>query len=164
MQHSGISIRLFSKPYGIRSQVERLLLVFALLSVALHGWLLYQLITVRDFHSAMTFLYLFSLLPFSLFMVSVWLDHNPGYQRHLSISDLGVRYRLGFMQREHEFEWEEVERMGIRGHVLEFELKNGEQHEIALDTVNHTRKLERLRNVLVQLAGAKGIAIQEKQD
>lgn len=163
MQHTGISIRLFSKPYGIRSQVERLLFVLALLSVALHGWLLYQLITVRDFHSAMTFLYLFSLLPFALFMVSVWLDHNPGYQRHLSISELGVRYRLGFMQREHEFEWEEVERMSIRGAVLEFELKNEERHEIALDTVNHTRKLQRVRKVLTQIAESKGITLKETQ-
>ncbi|SIT94627.1 hypothetical protein [Pontibacter indicus] len=163
MQHTGISIRLFSKPYGIRSQVERLLFVLALLSVALHGWLLYQLITVRDFHSAMTFLYLFSLLPFALFMVSVWLDHNPGYQRHLSISELGVRYRLGFMQREHEFEWEEVERMSIRGSVLEFELKNEERHEIALDTVNHTRKLQRVRKVLAQIAESKGITLEETQ-
>ncbi|MDO6389976.1 hypothetical protein Q4E40_07545 [Pontibacter sp. BT731] len=164
MQHTGISIRLFSKPYGIRSQVERLLFVLALLSVALHGWLLYQLIAVRDFHSAMTFLYLFSLLPFSLFMVSVWLDHNPGYQRHLSISGVGVRYRLGFMQREHEFEWEEVERMIISSHALEFELKNGEQHAVALDTVNHARKLQRIRAELALIAAEKGIAIEITQD
>ncbi|MCP2043476.1 hypothetical protein [Pontibacter sp. HSC-36F09] len=164
MQHTSISIRLFSKPYGIRSQVERLLFVLALLSLGLHGWLLYQLIAVRDFHSAMTFLYLFSLLPFSLFMVSVWLDHNPDYQRHLSITDLGVRYRLGFMQREHDFEWEEVERLVISSNALGFELKNGEQHAVALDTVNHARKLQRIRDELAQIAAAKGIAIEITQN
>ena len=164
MQHNGISIRLFSKPYGIRSQVERLLFVLALLSVALHGWLLYQLIAVRDFHSAMTFLYLFSLLPFSLFMVSVWLDHNPGYQRHLSLTAFGVRYRLGFMQREHDFDWEEVERMVIGSTVLEFELKNGEQHKIALDAVHHAQTLRRVRDELAQVAAAKGIAIELTQN
>ncbi|PKV63407.1 hypothetical protein [Pontibacter ramchanderi] len=164
MQHTGISIRLFSKPYGIRSQMERLLFVLALLSVALHGWLLYQLITVRDFHSAMTFLYLFSLLPFSLFMASVWLDHNPGYQRHLTLSALGMRYRLGFMQREHEFEWEEVERMVASSKLLEFELKNGEYHSVALDTVHHAHTLQRIQEELAQIANAKGIAIDITQN
>ncbi|MBX0332746.1 hypothetical protein K3G39_05805 [Pontibacter sp. HSC-14F20] len=164
MQHTGISIRLFSRPYGIRSQMERVLFVLALLSVALHGWLLYQLIAVRDFHSAMTFLYLFSLLPFSLIMVSVWLDHNPGYQRHLTISASGVRYRLGFMQREHDFEWEEIERMVINSQALEFELKNGEQHAVALDTLNHAQTVQRIRDELAQIAVAKGIGIEMTQN
>ncbi|WP_243409437.1 EbsA family protein [Pontibacter virosus] len=143
--------------------MERLLFVLALLSVALHGWLLYQLIAVRDFHSAMTFLYLFSLLPFSLFLISVWLDHNPGYQRHLTLSASGVRYRLGFMQREHDFEWEEVERIIISSQTLEFELKNDEQHAIALNSVNHAQTLQRIRDELAQIAEAKGIALETTQ-
>lgn len=164
MQHTGISVRLFSRPYGVRSQMERLLLVLALLSVALHGWLLYQLIAVQDLHSAMTFLYLFSLLPFSLFMASVWLDHNPGYQRHLTISALGIRYRLGFMQREHDFDWEEVERMALDSHTLTFELKNGEQHAISLDAVNHEQTLQRIRAELIRIAADKEITIEMTQN
>lgn len=143
--------------------MERLLLVLALLSVVLHGWLLYQLIAVQDLHSAMTFLYLFSLLPFSLFMVSVWLDHNPGYQRHLTLLSSGVRYRLGFMQREHEFDWEEVEHLKMTRLSVEFELKNGEQHVVALDSVNREQTLQRIHAELKLVADANSIDFQITQ-
>ena len=157
MEQSSLTIRLFSRPYGVRSQMERLLLVLALLSVGLHGWLLYQLIAVRDFHSAITFLYLFSLLPFSLFMASVWLDHNPGFQRHLTLTTTGVRYRMGFMQREHEFDCEEVENIKLAEAQLVCELKNDEQHTIDLHSVHHAHTVQRLHNELTQIAASRGI-------
>lgn len=144
--------------------MERLLLALALLSVALHGWLLYQLVAVRDFHSAMTFLYLFSLLPFSLFLASVWLDHNPGFQRHLTLTSAGVAYRLGFMQRERDFDWEEVERMRLADAVLSFELKNDEKHTIQLHAVQHAFTLQRIHDELAQVATAKQIHFDTTQD
>lgn len=152
-----VSIRLFSRSYNVRSKVERALLLLALLSVALHGWLLFQLIAVRDLHSAITFLYLFSLLPFSLFLTSVWLDRNPGYQRHLTLLATGVRYRLGFMQREQEFDWEEVERIGVNGYLVDFELKNGERHEVSLESIDKEATLKRVRLRLEGIAADKEI-------
>lgn len=140
--------------------MERLLLLLAVLSVALHGWLLYQLIAVRDFHSAVTFLYLFSLLPFSFFLSSVWLEHNPGFQRHLTLQATGVRYRLGFMQREHDFDWEEVESILVAGMELAFELKNGERHSINLESVHHAQTLQQIRLELGRIAAEKGICFQ----
>jgi hypothetical protein len=163
MEQGSLTIRLFLRPYSVRSQMERLLLVLALLSVGLHGWLLYQLIAVRDFHSAVTFLYLFSLLPFSLFLASVWLDHNPGFQRHLTLGTAGVRYRMGFMQREIEFDWEEVERMGLSDTMLTFELKNGESHAVDLHAVHADRILQRLHAELSQVATARAIHFTNKE-
>ncbi len=157
MKQSSLTIRLFSRPYSVRSQMERLLLALALLSVGLHGWLLYQLITVRDFHSAMTFLYLFSLLPFTLFLASVWLDHNPGFQRHLTLTAAGVRYRMGFMQREFDFDWEEVEQASLSGTCLAFELKNGEHHNIDLHAVHADHVLQRLHTELTRALTDRGI-------
>lgn len=159
MQETGINIRLFSRSYGVRSRLEHLLLVLALLLIALHGWLLYQLIAVRDFHSAMIFLYLFSLLPFSLFLVSVWFDRNPSYQRHLTLQPTGVRYRLGFMQREHDFDWEEVETISMAQRRVLFELKNGERHEIDLESVRKEEILQQVREGLEQVAAQKGIEL-----
>jgi hypothetical protein len=155
MQES--SIRLFSRAYSVRSKIERVLLLLALLSVVLHGWLLYQLIAVRDFHSAMTFLYLFSLLPFSLFLTSVWLDRNPGYQRHLTLLAAGVRYRLGFLQREHEFDWEEVALIEVNDRLVGFELKNGERHQISLGSIDKKVALQQVKTRLAGIAAEKEI-------
>ena len=152
-----VSIRLFSRSYNVRSKVERALLLLALLSVALHGWLLFQLIAVRDLHSAITFLYLFSLLPYCLFLASVWLDRNPGYQRHLTLLATGVRYRLGFMQREQEFDWEEVERIEVNGYLVDFELKNGEQHAVSLGSIDKESTLQEVRLRLEGIATDKEI-------
>ncbi|MDX5418965.1 MAG: hypothetical protein LPK09_07095 [Hymenobacteraceae bacterium] len=152
-----VSIRLFSRSYNVRSKVERALLLLALLSVGLHGWLLFQLIAVRDLHSAMTFLYLFSLLPFCLFLASVWLDRNPGYQRHLTLLSSGVRYRLGFMQQEQEFDWEEVELIEMNNYLVEFELKNGERHVVSLESVDKDLTLQEVRLRLEGIAADKEI-------
>ncbi|MBD1396736.1 hypothetical protein H9Q13_06115 [Pontibacter sp. JH31] len=152
-----VRIRLFSRFYSVRSRVERALLLLALLSVALHGWLLFQLIAVRDLHSAMTFLYLFSLLPFSLFLGSVWLDRNPGYQRHLTLLATGVRYRLGFMQREQEFDWEEIELIELNNAVVVFELKNGERHEVKLASVDKEAMWQKVKSRLEGIAADKDI-------
>lgn len=160
MQDLGFRVRLFTKPYSVRSLLERLLLLFALLSVMLHGWLLYQLIAVRDIHSALTFLYLFSLLPFSLFMASVWLDHNPGFQRHITLSDAGVRYRLGFIQREHDFDWEEVESITIAGQQVQFELKNGELHAVNLASVHRAHVLQQIKDRMKEVASSREINCQ----
>ncbi|WP_299702954.1 hypothetical protein [uncultured Pontibacter sp.] len=160
MQDLGLSVRLFSRPYGVRSQMERLLLLLALLSVALHGWLLYQLVAVRDLHSAVTFLYLFSLLPFTLFLASVWFDHNPGYQRHLTLYATGVRYRLGFMQREHDFDWEEVESILVGQTVVHFELKNEEWHSVNLGSVRREQTMQRIKSELERIATNKEIRFQ----
>jgi hypothetical protein len=159
MQDQVYSVRLFSKPYSVRTGMERLLLVLALLSVGLHGWLLYQLIAVRDFHSAMLFLYLFSLLPFSLFLASVWLDHNPGYQRHLTLLSTGVRYRLGFMQREQEFDWDEVESIQLEKARVQFELKNGEFHAVCLTSVHKEHRLLQIQEELARVAATKSIGL-----
>jgi hypothetical protein len=140
--------------------MERLLLLFALLSVALHGWLLYQLVAVRDVHSALTFLYLFSLLPFTLFLASVWFDHNPGYQRHLTLYASGARYRLGFMQREHDFDWEEVESILLAPTEVLFGLKNGELHAVNLGSVHHERTLQLIKAELERTATNKEINFQ----
>jgi hypothetical protein len=160
MRDSGLNVRLFSRPYGVRSQMERLLLLLALLSVVLHGWLLYQLVAVRDFHSAITFLYLFSLLPFTLFLASVWFDHNPGYQRHLTLYATGVRYRLGFMQREYDFDWEEVESILLTPTEVRFELKNGEWHAVNLGSVHRDKTLQLIKAELKQIAAIKEINFQ----
>ena len=137
--------------------MERLLLLLALLSVTLHGWLLYQLVAVQDFHSAVTFLYLFSLLPFTLFLASVWFDHNPGYQRHLTLYANGVRYRLGFMQREHDFDWEEVESILLAPTEVQFELKNEERHSVNLGSVHREETLQLIKAELERVAAIKEI-------
>ncbi|WP_018479371.1 hypothetical protein [Pontibacter roseus] len=158
-----ISIRLFSSAYSVRSRLERVLLLMALLSIALHGWLLYQLIAVKDFHSAMTFLYLFSLLPVCLFLASMWLDKNPGYNRHLTLLTTGVRYRKGFMQPEHEFDWEEVDSIRLEPRQVVFLLKNEEQHEVSLQAIRSEEVLHRVRSGILDIAAEKEIEIIHPQ-
>jgi hypothetical protein len=159
MQEFSLSVRLFSRSYSVRSRLEGLLLLLALLSVAIHGWLLYHLIAVKDLHSAMTFLYLFSLLPFSLFLGSVWLDRNPGYQRHLTLLPSGVRYRRGFMQREYDFDWEEIETISLQRRQLTFELKNGEEHTISLESVQREHTLQQIAARLTAEASSREIEL-----
>lgn len=154
-----ISIRLFSSAYDIRSNVERFMLLMAFVSVALHGWLLYHLIAVNDFRSALLFLYLFSLLPFCLFLLAMWLDRNPDYQRHLTLSETGVRYRSGFMQQEHEFDWEEVDTIRLEPVLVTFLLKNGEEHEVSLKTIRNGEVLQEARSRITSIAASKGIEV-----
>jgi hypothetical protein len=154
-----ISIRLFSSAYDIRSRVERFMLLMAFVSVALHGWLLYHLIAVNDFRSALLFLYLFSLLPFCLFMLAMWLDRNPDYQRHLTLSETGVRYRSGLMQQEHEFDWEEVDTIRLEPVLVTFLLKNGEVHEVSIKAIRNGEVLQEARSRITRVAASKGIEV-----
>ena len=151
------SIRLFSGAYDVRSKVERLMLLMAGLSVGLHGWLLYRLILVKDFHSALLFLYLFSLLPFCLFLLFVWLDRRPELRRYLALRETGVRYRAGFLLREQEFDWEEVDHIQLAGTSVTFTLKNEEQHVIVLDTIKDEGLLQQVTNRIRSFAVGKGI-------
>lgn len=154
-----VSIRLFSSAYTVGSKAERIMLLLALVSVVLHGWLLYHLIAVNDFRSALLFLYLFSLLPFCLFMLSVWLDRNPEYRRHLTLLEAGVRYRSGFMQKEQEFDWEEVDNIRLEPHQFTFMLKNGEQHAISLKKIRDKEALQEARSRITEIAANKGIEV-----
>ena len=155
------SIRLFSGAYDARSKVERFMLLLAALSVGLHGWLLYRLILVKDFHSALLFLYLFSLLPFCLFLLFVWLDRSPELRRYLALLETGVRYRSGFLLREQEFDWEEVDRIEVKRTSVTFILKNEEQHVVVLDTLKDEGLLQQVKNRIRSFAAGKGIEYVE---
>ncbi|PRY13649.1 hypothetical protein CLV24_10519 [Pontibacter ummariensis] len=155
-----ISVRLFEGAYSLQSRNEKRLLFFALLAVGVHLGLLIYLAVSKHFTPALVFVFLLNLLVPAYFFFRIWLDSKPKYRRHLTLHEEGVRYRSRFLEKESEFDWDEVDTVHIRLFKVIFVLKNEEVHEISLERIQNDTVLWQVKEQISEMVQRKEIVLQ----
>ncbi|MDX5482171.1 MAG: hypothetical protein LPK07_10870 [Hymenobacteraceae bacterium] len=157
-----MSIRFFEGVFAWRPELEQRIMFVALTSLSLHLGLLAYLALLKGFAFIFAVVYLVNLLFAAYFIFTIWLDHRPQYRRHLTLNGEGVRYRGGFLQREHEFDWEEVDYILLDQVQLAFVLKNEAEHRISLEHIQDSHALERVKGQIAHICGQRKIALEKQ--
>lgn len=155
-----ISVRLFDGAYTLKPKAERRLMVLAFLAVALQLGLLVYLAVSKQFTVGLVIIFLFNLLVPAYFFFILWLDRRPKYRRHLTLTDEGVCYRAKFLQKEQEFDWDEVDTVQIEMYRVKFMLKNEEEHEINLERIQNDEVLQQVKEQIKEMVQRKEIMLQ----
>lgn len=151
------SFQLFPGAYAVKPKAERLYMLLAFCSVAVHINLLYRLITQNDYKPAFLLVYSLNLIPLAYFLIIIWLDKKPRCRRHLTLNLTGVRYRTKFMAPEYEFDWEEVDVIHLEHSRVLFLLKNEEKHDINLEKIQNDNVLQQVKEQIRAMAHSKNI-------
>ncbi|HEY4650283.1 MAG TPA: hypothetical protein VIG72_02665, partial [Pontibacter sp.] len=106
-------------------------------------------------------LFLLQMPMLAYLLAQTWLDKNPKYRRHLTLTEQGVCYRTGFLAKEQEFDWNEVDEVYLKLFSVEFMLKNEERHEISLQNINSDTALQRAKQEIRAVAQQQGIKLTE---
>ncbi len=155
-----ISVKLFEGAYTLKPRAERRATLLAVLAVALQVGLLAYLTVSNFFVPELLLVFAVNLLVPAYFFFNLWLDRRPEYSRHLTLTEQGVCYRSGFLQKEHSFDWEEIDSTVIGlNHVL-FVLKNEEEHNINLERIPHTTVIEQVKEQIREMVQQKEIMLR----
>ncbi len=155
-----ISVKLFEGAYTLKPKAERRLMVLAFVAVSLQLGLLVYLAVSKQFTIALIFIFLFNLLVPAYFFFNIWLDRKPKYRRHLTLTDEGVCYRSKFLQKEQEFDWEEVDTVQVDMYRVNFMLKNEEEHDINLERIQNDAVLQQVKEQIKEMVQQKEIMLQ----
>ncbi len=155
-----ISVKLFEGAYTLKPRAERRATLLAVLAVALQVGLLAYLTVSNFFVPELLLVFAVNLLVPAYFFFNLWLDRRPEYSRHLTLTEQGVCYRSGFLQKEQSFDWEEIDSTVIGlNHVL-FVLKNEEEHNINLERIPHTTVIEQVKEQIREMVQQKEIMLR----
>lgn len=155
-----ISVRLFKGAYTLKPKAEKRLIFLAFAAVAVQLGFLVHLAVSEMYTVELVLVFLVNLLIPAYYFFNIWLDHKPKYRRHLTLTEHGVRYRAKFRQKEHEFDWEEVDTVQIDMYRVKFLLKNEEEHEIDLGRIKNDEILQQVKEQIKELVQQKEIMLQ----
>lgn len=155
-----VGVRLFEGAYALKPKAEQRMLKLAWLGLALQAAFLVYIASSKTFSIHLLLVFALNLLVPLYFMVSMWLDRNPNYRRHLTLTEEGVRYRTRFNEAEQEFDWDEVDEVRLELFKVTFLLKNEAEHEINLERTQNDEVLRQLREQLQEAAKRKGLTLR----
>ncbi|MCJ8165773.1 hypothetical protein MKJ04_13045 [Pontibacter sp. E15-1] len=155
-----ISVRLFEGAYTLKPRAERRAAILAVLAVALQIGLLTFLALTKHFAPGLLFVFLVNLLVPAYYFFNLWLDRKPNYSRHLTLTVQGVCYRARFLQREQEFDWDEVDAVLIGVHNVTFILKNEEEHDIHLEHIQSENVLMQVKEQIREMVTQREIMLR----
>ncbi|NDK55146.1 hypothetical protein [Pontibacter fetidus] len=158
-----INIRLFSGAYAGNPKAEQRTTMLAVFLVLLQVGLLLYLVLTKGFAYSFVGIYLLHLLAFSVLVAQVWLELHPEYSRHLSFNSQTIVYRTGFLVKEQEFDWDEVDEVTLSPENVRFMLKNDEYHVVPFTMVQSPEALRRARHEIRQIVQQKKIHLTESQ-
>ncbi len=159
-----IQLRIFEGVFSGNLKAEQRSNALAAFLVLLQVGMLLYLVITNGFAYSFLGLYLLHLLGFGFLLGQLWLDRNPDYLRHFTLSDAGVRYRAAFLKREEEFDWAEVDEISVLEKEIHFYLKNDEKHLVHLDMAAADEALRQARNKVRVLAQQHEITLKEYRD
>lgn len=155
-----ISVRLFKGAYKPKSKAEQRLMLLALAAVAVQLGFLVHLAVSQMYTVELVLVFLVNLLIPAYYFFTIWLDRKPKYRRHLTLTEEGVCYRAKFRQKEHEFDWAEVDVVHIEPYRVKFILKNEEEHDINLARIQNEEVLQQVKAQIREMVQRKEIMLQ----
>jgi hypothetical protein len=158
-----INIRLFNGAYAGNHKAEQRTTLLAALLVMLQLGLLLYLVLTKGFAYSFLGIYLLHLLAFSVLVGQVWLELHPEFSRHLTLNNQRVTYRTAFLEKEHEFDWEEVDEVYLNPDSVMFILKNEACHVVPFNMLQSPEALRRARQDVRQLVQQKRITLIDSQ-
>ncbi|MBC5775480.1 hypothetical protein H8S95_15490 [Pontibacter sp. KCTC 32443] len=158
-----LHIRLFEGAYTSDLKMEQRTTWLATILVLLQLGLLVFLSIGDGFAYGFLGVYLLHMLGFFYLIGRVWLNRHPEYKRHLTITSQGVIYRTGFLQKEHQFDWEEVDEVFLELFNVKFVLKNEEQHCVLLHMMHNETALRQAKQELKSVVMQKAIPLTDSQ-
>lgn len=158
-----MNIRLFEGAYAGNLKTEKRTTWLAAFLILLQVGLFLYLVLTKGFAYSFLGIYLLHLLAFSFLLARVWLDYNPDYRKHLTFTAQGVSYRTGFLKKEHEFDWDEVDEVYLKRITVEFILKNEEHHIVPLDMINNDTALQQAKTDVRAIVQKRAITLNDDQ-
>lgn len=158
-----LNIRLFEGAYTSSLKMEQRTTWLATILVLLQLGLLVFLSVGGGFANGFLGIYLLHLLGFSYLIGKVWLDRHPEYSRHLTLSNQSIVYRTAFLEKAHEFDWDEVDEVYLNPDSVMFVLKNEACHVVPFNMLQSPEALSRARRDVRQLVQQKRITLTESQ-
>ncbi|MFD2248286.1 hypothetical protein [Pontibacter ruber] len=153
------NIRLFEEAYAHKPKVERWILTAALGSIALHFVFMVYLLLKGGFSTLFIVAYLLSAVVLVVVMVSYWLEKRPHNRKHLTLTGQGVRYRSNFLEKEQEFDWNEVDTVQLGSSNVTFILKNDERHNVSMEVIRDEEALQHAIDQIRSQARHNGIEV-----
>ena len=141
-----LSVRLFKGAYTLKPKAEKRLMLLAFAAVAVQLGFLMHLAISEMYTVELVLVFLLNLFIPAYYFFNLWLDHKPKYRRHLTLTEKGVCYRAKFRQREHIFDWEEVDAVQIEKYKVKFLLKNEEEHDINLERIQNEAVMQQVKD------------------
>ena len=155
-----LSVRLFKGAYTLKPKAEKRLTLLAFAAVAVQLGFLLHLAISEMYTVELVLVFLVNLFIPAYYFFNIWLDHKPKYRRHLTLTEEGVCYRAKFRQKEHEFDWEEVDAVQIDQYRVKFLLKNEEKHDINLERIQNDEVLHQVKEKIREMVQQKQIMLQ----
>lgn len=155
-----LSVRLFKGAYTLKPKAEKRLTLLAFAAVAVQLGFLLHLALSQMYTVELVLVFLINLFIPAYYFFNIWLDHKPKYRRHLTLSEEGVCYRAKFRQKEHEFDWEEVDAVQLDQYRVKFLLKNEEEHDINLERIQNDEVLHQVKEKIREMVQQKQIMLQ----
>lgn len=155
-----LSVRLFKGAYTLKPKAEKRLTLLAFAAVAVQLGFLLHLALSQMYTVELVLVFLVNLFIPAYYFFNIWLDHKPKYRRHLTLSEEGVCYRAKFRQKEHEFDWEEVDAVQLDQYRVKFLLKNEEEHDINLERIQNDEVLHQVKEKIREMVQQKQIMLQ----
>jgi len=155
-----ISIRLFEGAYALKPRAEQRTMQLAALAVGLQLGLLVYLAVSKHFAGGLVLVFICNLVVPAYFFFAIWLDRKPKYRRHLTLTEQGVCYRSKFLQKEQEFDWEEIDAVHIGLYRVGFVLKNEEEHTVNLERIQNDEVLRQVKEQIREMVQQKGIMLR----
>lgn len=149
-----IKIRLFAATCNGSRKAEKHTTMLGAFLLLVQLTLLAYLVLTEGFALTFLWIYLLHVLVFSFLLARIWLGYYLEYRRNLTLNSQGVRYRTGFLEKEHEFDWEEVDAIYLQLSSVEFILKNEESH---LVLIKNEATLKQAKQQLKAIALQKAI-------
>ncbi|MBB6612873.1 hypothetical protein H7F15_17660 [Pontibacter sp. Tf4] len=156
-------VRLFDDTYTNNPKAEQRTTTLAVFLLLVQLGLLAYLIFTKGFAYGFLGLYLLHLLVFSFLLARIWFDSHPEYRRHLTFTSQSVCYRTGFLKKEQDFDWDEVDEVRLSLDQVEFVLKNEAQHLVPLTMIHDATALHKANEQIRSMVLLKGIHLIEEQ-
>ncbi|WP_187260940.1 hypothetical protein [Pontibacter beigongshangensis] len=152
------SLKLFENTYTLEPKAQQRLSSAIYAAIAVNLILLLYLAYTNGF--LVGFLIFLSNLFFAAYFCRyLWYQYRPQYRLHFTLTSGGVRYRTVHLQKEEEFEWEEVDSIHFEQDRLLFVLKNDERHEVRLDKIQNPTVLQQATRKIKKIARKKDILV-----
>jgi hypothetical protein len=158
-----LNIRLFEGAYASNLKMEQHITWLATVLVLLQLGLLVFLSVGEGFAYGFLGIYLLHMLGFSYLVGKVWLDRHPEYSRHLTLNNRSITYRTGFLEKQHEFDWDEVDEVYLNPDSVMFVLKNDECHVVPFSMLQGPEAFRKARQDVRLLVQQKKINLTESQ-
>ena len=133
--------------------------MLAVLLLLVQLGLLVYLVFTKGFAYSFVGLYLLHLLAFGFLLIRFWVAAYPQYFRHVTFTNQSIKYRTGYLQKAHDFDWDEIDTIYLQPGNTRFILKNEEEHHIPFDINGNTQA----RQLLYAKAQQMGIFLTDNQ-